>query len=103
MSLDECRALVRACKAGTAAYMMAENLSATPRWFSMAAVAGYLPDLWKNPPAAEILDFDKLVRGRPDAPFGIHEAMDMTLPGLISQQSVREDGRWLPVPDSRDW
>ena len=33
----------------------------------------------------------------------IHEAMDMTLPGLISQQSVRDDGRWLPVPDSRDW
>ena len=81
----------------------------------MAAVAGYLPELWKNPPPAalraghgggdyyEILDFDKLVRGQPDAPFGIHEAMDMTLPGLISQQSIRESGRWLPVPDSRDW
>ena len=91
------------------------ELSATPRWFSMAAAAGYLPELWKNPPAAaigaghgggdyyEILDFDKLVRGQPDAPFGIHEAMDMTLPGLISQQSIRDDGRWLPVPDSRDW
>ena len=91
------------------------ELSATPRWFSMAAVAGYLPELWKNPPPAalraghgggdyyEILDFDKLVRGQPDAPFGIHEAMDMTLPGLISQQSIRESGRWLPVPDSRDW
>ena len=91
------------------------ELSATPRWFSMAAVAGYLPELWKHPPAAaigaghgggdyyEILDFEKLVRGQPDAPFGIREAMDMTLPGLISQQSIRDDGRWLPVPDSRDW
>ena len=51
----------------------------------------------------EILDFKKLVRGEADAPFGIHEAMEMTLPGLISQQSIREGGRWLPVPNSRDW
>ncbi len=29
--------------------------------------------------------------------------MDMTLPGLISQQSILEDGRWLDVPESRDW
>jgi predicted dehydrogenase len=36
-------------------------------------------------------------------PIGIHEAMDMTLPGLVSQQSTREGGRWLEVPDSRDW
>lgn len=43
-----------------------------------------------------------VVNGCPP-PIGIHEAMDMTLPGLISQQSIREDGRWLDVPDSRDW
>ena len=36
-------------------------------------------------------------------PIGIHEAMDMTLPGLVSQRSIVEGGRWLPVPDSRDW
>jgi len=29
--------------------------------------------------------------------------MDMTLPGLVSQQSIQQDGRWLPVPDSREW
>jgi hypothetical protein len=34
---------------------------------------------------------------------GIHEAMDMTLPGLVSQDSLRNGGAWLPVPDSRDW
>eukprot|EP01051_Picozoa_sp_SAG22_P008001 SAG22_NODE_587_length_8857_cov_5.973167_4_plen_407_part_00 len=34
---------------------------------------------------------------------GIHEAMDMTLPGLVSQASADSGGRWLPVPDSRDW
>jgi len=43
-----------------------------------------------------------LVRGSPP-PIGIHEAMDMTLPGLVSQQSIREGACWLAVPDSRDW
>jgi len=29
--------------------------------------------------------------------------MDMTLPGLVSQQSILEEGRWIDVPDSRQW
>jgi hypothetical protein len=29
--------------------------------------------------------------------------MDMTMPGLISQQSIAEGGRWIDVPDSRAW
>ena len=91
------------------------ELAVQPRWFGIDEVAGYLPELWKNPPPAavaaghgggdyyEILDFEKLVRGDAAAPFGVHQAMDMTLPGLISQQSVLEEGEWLEVPDSRDW
>ena len=35
--------------------------------------------------------------------IGVHEAMDMTLPGLVSQQSIVEGGRWMDVPDSRQW
>jgi hypothetical protein len=27
----------------------------------------------------------------------------LTLPGLISQESIRRGGEWLEVPDSRDW
>lgn len=27
----------------------------------------------------------------------------MTLPGLVSQQSIDQDGQWLSVPDSRAW
>ena len=42
-------------------------------------------------------------RGGSEPPIGVHEAMDMTLPGLMSQQSIREGGRWLDVPDSREW
>ena len=33
----------------------------------------------------------------------IHAAMDMTLPGLISQESIQHDGKWMTVPDSRKW
>jgi hypothetical protein len=29
--------------------------------------------------------------------------MDMTLPGLVSQRSILQDGAWLEVPDSREW
>jgi hypothetical protein len=49
------------------------------------------------------LEFARAVAGEPSSLPGIHEALGMTLPGLVSQQSIRADGRWLPVPDSRDW
>jgi len=51
----------------------------------------------------ELLDFVEAIRdGRPPV-VGIHEAMDMTLPGLVSQRSIRQGGAWLDVPDSRTW
>ena len=75
----------------------------------------YLPDMWRNPSDTavtaghgggdyfEIIDFvDSIVHDRP-SPIGIHEAMDMTLPGLVSQASVAEGGAWMEVPDSRTW
>ena len=75
----------------------------------------YLPEQWRNLPEAaknaghgggdyfEILDFARAIRGEAPTPIGIHEAMDMTLPGLISQQSILQEGRWIEVPNSRDW
>jgi hypothetical protein len=49
------------------------------------------------------VDFTEAILGHKKATVGLHEAMDVTLPGLISQQSVMEGSRWLPVPDSRTW
>lgn len=46
-------------------------------------------------------ELDAVTGERPN-PIGIHEAMDMTLPGRASQQSIRERGRWVHVPDSRE-
>jgi len=48
-------------------------------------------------------DFLRAARGEVPCPIGVHEAMDMTLPGLVSQQSILQEGAWLGVPDSRAW
>ncbi|MBN1877382.1 MAG: Gfo/Idh/MocA family oxidoreductase [Anaerolineae bacterium] len=75
----------------------------------------YIPDLWRNPPEAalkaghgggdyfEVLDFVNSIVAGTLCPTGIHEAMDMTLPGLTSQMSIAQGGAWLDVPDSRAW
>jgi predicted dehydrogenase len=85
-------------------------------WMDLAELSDeFLPDFWKENlergKAAghgggdffEILDFIAAIEGRRPTPIGIHEAMDMTLPGLLSQQSIQEGSRWLEVPDSRRW
>jgi predicted dehydrogenase len=75
----------------------------------------YLPEYWKMyvTTACEtghgggdlfvLLDFVEAMRGNRPCRLGIHEAMDMTLPGLISQQSIAQGGTWCAVPDSREW
>jgi predicted dehydrogenase len=78
----------------------------------------FLPEWWrKNSRAAEatghdgsdffvLLDFVSTITGNKQpgmCKLGIHEAMDMTLPGLVSQQWIAQNGVWLDVPDSREW
>lgn len=90
--------------------------SDTYKWFDFNSIRNeYLPDYWKigmdkakssghgGGDYFEIIDFINTIHGIGTCPIGVHEAMDMTLPGLISQQSIREGGRWLTVPDSRTW
>ena len=90
-------------------------LSDEMKWFGLDAVEEHVPDIWRDPPEEalraghgggdyfEVLDFVRAIRGEAACPVGIHESMDMTLPGLVSQQSVLADGRWMDVPDSREW
>ena len=85
-------------------------------FFSVESMARkYLPAAWRKASDAarraghgggdyfEVLDFVNAIRGKAPSPIGIHEAMDMTLPGLVSQQSILQGGKWLDVPDSRKW
>ena len=50
-----------------------------------------------------MMDFLNALNDDKPAPIGIDAAMDMTLPGLVSERSIRQDGAWIDVPDSRDW
>jgi predicted dehydrogenase len=85
-------------------------------WTDLETLAEeFLPDFWKQGMDEakksghgggdyfEMLDFLDALTGKRSCPIGIHEAMDMTLPGLVSQQSIQEGGRWISVPDSRNW
>jgi predicted dehydrogenase len=77
--------------------------------------AEFLPELWRSPPPQAIqaghgggdyfivMDFIEAVQRRKPPTVDIHKAMDMTLPGLISQESIRRGGEWMAVPDSRAW
>ncbi len=93
------------------------SLSKDPNtWIDLKELeADYLPDMWKQASETairaghgggdyfEIVDFMDAVLGRRAPDIDIHGAMDMTLPGLISQQSILQESRWIDVPDSRLW
>lgn len=98
------------------------ELSDHPKWFPVDELLArpdfaemYLPEEWRNPPAEalsaghgggdffEVRDFIRAVRGESPSPIDIHAGMDMTLPGLVSQQSILRGGAWMDVPDSRVW
>jgi predicted dehydrogenase len=86
------------------------------QWTDLAALEEeFMPESWRKGMELaqkaghgggdffEVLDFMDAVTGTRPPEIGIHESMDMTLPGLVSQQSILQDGAWLPVPDSRAW
>jgi len=86
------------------------------QWLHLADIEDeFLPEFWRETPDAarmaghgggdyfELLDFADAAAGSRPPVIGIHESMDMTLPGLVSQQSIVEGCRWLDVPDSREW
>lgn len=107
---------------GDRARIWLRELSEQPAWHAVDDLLEradmrdrYLPEPWRNPPPAllhaghgggdylVLADFLRACRGEISCPIDIHRAMDMTLPGLVSQQSVLEGGRWIDVPDSRAW
>jgi predicted dehydrogenase len=95
---------------------LAEYSSDPDQWTPLEAFeAEFLPEIWRNPPQAalqaghgggdylEVMDFVDAVQGKKPPAIDIHAAMDMTLPGLVSQESIRRRGEWLPIPDTRTW
>jgi predicted dehydrogenase len=54
-------------------------------------------DMWP------VRDFIEATLGQGPAPIDIYAALDMTLPGIISEQSIAQGGAWIAVPDPRLW
>jgi predicted dehydrogenase len=84
-------------------------------WHKLSELEEHLPEKWRKPPAEaegaghwggdywEAAEFiEAVVNGTPP-PVGIHEAMDFTLPGLMSTESIDRGSVWVDVPDSREW
>ena len=75
----------------------------------------FLPDEWLKPPDEakkaghgggdywEVQDFVEAILEDKEPPIGIHQALDMSLPGLVSTTSIDQGATWLAVPDSRTW
>ncbi|NLV74433.1 MAG: Gfo/Idh/MocA family oxidoreductase [Chloroflexi bacterium] len=85
------------------------------KWEPLSSYDAYLPEWYRAQEETaraaghgggdfyELLDFSEAILGHKPPTVDLHGAMDLTLPGLVSQQSILEGGRWLDVPDSRIW
>jgi Predicted dehydrogenases and related proteins len=93
-----------------------QNKSEKEKWDYLSQYEEqYLPELWRDHgKAAEIAghegsdyiimtDYINALYDGKAMPIDVHGALDMTLPGLVSQQSILQGGIWLDVPDSREW
>ncbi|MBL7202643.1 MAG: Gfo/Idh/MocA family oxidoreductase [Anaerolineae bacterium] len=95
---------------------LAELCEDANQWMDLADLEEpFMPEMWRNPPDAalraghgggdyfQVLDFVRSIIDGTPCPIGIHEAMDMALPGLVSQASIANGASWMDVPDSRSW
>jgi predicted dehydrogenase len=88
-----------------------EGKSTYDKWDAIEAYADeHLPKRYARPldgaghwgaDSWPLLDFvDSIIDGT-KPPLGIYEALDMTLPGILSEQSIAQSGAWLAVPNPR--
>jgi predicted dehydrogenase len=74
----------------------------------------FMPDIWRNPPEEalraghgggdyfEVRGFADSIINDTKPPIDVYEALDMTVPGLVSEASINQGGMPLPVPDFRE-
>lgn len=73
----------------------AEFLPARYRTAALASAGHGGSDAWP------IVDFLTAIAEQAAPPIDIYRALDMTLPGLLSEQSIAQGGAWVAVPDPR--
>lgn len=93
-----------------------ENVSEKGRWQALETMENdYLPPLWRKEEvraqggkhggadtAAMIAFIEALAAGE-KSPVDIDEGIRMTLPGIISRESIARGGQWVLVPDPEEW
>ena len=74
----------------------------------------FLPERWKNPPEEalkaggvseeyfEMRDFVDSILHDTEPPIDVYVAMDFTLPGLVSEESIANGGKPVEVPNFRE-
>jgi predicted dehydrogenase len=68
------------------------------RYRELAPGAGHWgADTWP------VREFVEAIANSGHPPLDIYTALDMTLPGLVSERSFHENGAWTAVPDPRLW
>ena len=116
--LEGSRGAFISCVAGTEHRdeVWLQGISAEQKWDRLTErEADYLPELWRRyaPQVAgeghgdadviTMIDFINALADGRRVPIDIYASLDMTLPGLIGQASVRQGSVWLDVPDPREW
>jgi len=85
------------------------------KWYSLWDFeAKFMPEMWRNPPEEalraghgggdyfEIRDFVDCIVKETKPPVDVYDALDMTVPGLVSELSINNGGIPVPVPDFRN-
>jgi predicted dehydrogenase len=99
--------------AGAADHVYLLGQSPSEQWEPLDAyVAKFLPERYREVAAGAghggtdtwpVRDFLDAVLADSEPELGIYAALDMTLPGLVSESSFYEHGAWRAVPNPRLW
>ncbi len=85
------------------------------RWHALKEFEHHLPETWRDPPPEalktghwgsdyfEVRDFVDAILHDTDPPIDVYRALDFTVPGLISEQSIARGGAPCAVPDFREY
>ncbi len=86
-----------------------EGVNRRDHWQTLEEAAGdLLPARYANPPkgtghwgsdAWPLLDFLDAIQNGTKPPLDVYAALNMTLPGIISEASIAAGGSWIAVPD----
>ena len=97
---------------GAAPKIWLSEFGISEQWRPLSQFEDVLPERWKNPPVEaqnagdlgeyfKVRDFVDSILTDTEPPMDVYTAMDFTVPGLVSEQSIANGGAPMEVPDFR--